>query len=186
MAITGVAFLNEGLKAYEAVGDLENTVALTLIRAYPLRICVTADMLTDYSQTDKGTQCLGQRRFRYAFLPHAGDWEKGKVWQAADRFNLGLQACQLGPTAHGTEPRVKSFLEIRPDDLHVSAVKRSEDGKGWVIRIFNPFDETRAGALRLNGGFSGPQEVQSPVERVQAEFKLPAGKGKPLANGRAC
>jgi mannosylglycerate hydrolase len=176
---TGLAILNEGLKAYEALGDPANTVNLTLIRAYPLRICVTVEMMTDYSRTDKGTQCLGKQRFRYAIQPHAGDWENGKVWQSAERFNLAFQACQIGPTRHGTQPRAKSFLEIQPENLHISAVKRSEDGNGWVVRIFNPYEGTRAGQLRLNGGFSGPGKTQSPVERVQSEFTLPTGKGKP-------
>lgn len=72
----------------------------------------------------------------------------------------------------------KSFLEIRPEGLHVSAVKRSESGEGWVVRIFNPFNETQTGALRLNGGYSGPMEFQSPVERVESEFTLPIGQGK--------
>jgi mannosylglycerate hydrolase len=174
----GLAILNEGLKAYEAQDDPAHTVSLTLIRAYPLRICVTQEM-TDYSQTDKGSQCLGIQCFRFAVMPHPGNWEEGKVWQAAERFNLAFQACQLSPTRHGTEPLEKSFLEIRPEGLHISAVKHSDSGEGWVVRIFNPFNETLTFALRLNGGHSGPMEFQSPVERVESEFTLPTGQGKP-------
>jgi alpha-mannosidase len=173
----GLAILNEGLKAYEAQGDIDNTVCLTLIRGYPLRICVTQEM-TDYSQTDKGSQSLGKHRFRYAILPHNGDWVEGKVWQASERFNLEFQACQIGPTLHGTEPREKSFLEVLPEGLHVSAVKRSEQGDGYVVRIFNPLEKTLLGRIRLNNGYSGLSKTQSPVERVQSEFTLPVGEGK--------
>ncbi|HLO18280.1 MAG TPA: glycoside hydrolase family 38 C-terminal domain-containing protein [Anaerolineales bacterium] len=175
----GLALLNEGLKAYEAQDDPAGTVSLSLIRAYPLQICVTQDMMTDYSQMDKGSQCSGKHHFRYAIFPHAGDWEKGKAWQASERFNLALQACQLGPTKHGTEPLAKSFLEIQPESLHISAVKRSEQAEGWVIRVFNPSNEKQVGALRLNGGHSGPLEIQSPVERIQSEFALPKGRCHP-------
>jgi len=175
----GLAFLNEGLKAYEAGEDAARTVSLSLIRGYPLKICVVQYADTDYSQTDKGSQCLGIQRFRYAVMPHAGNWAQGKVWQAAERFNQAFQACQLGPTKHGTEPSEKSFLEIQPEGLHVSAVKRSEDGKGWIVRIFNPYDETQKAALRLNGGYSGPVKTKSPVERLQSEYALPEGKGRP-------
>jgi len=174
----GIALLNEGLKAYEAQGDLPNTVSLTLIRAYPLRICVTQEM-TDYSQTDKGSQCLGIHRFRYTVMPHSGSWEQGKVWPAAERFNLAFQACQLSPTKHGSEPLEKSFLEIQPESLHISAVKRSESGEGWVVRLFNPSDSRQRGAVRLNRGLTGPIEIQSPVERIQSEFTLPQGKSQP-------
>jgi hypothetical protein len=175
----GLALLNEGLKAYEAEDDSAQTVSLTLIRAYPLQICVVLDTTTDYSQSDKGSQCLGVQRFHYAIMPHVGNWQEGKVWQAAERFNLAFQACQLGPTKHGMEPLEKTFLEIQPEGLHVSAVKRSEDGAGWVVRIFNPYDETQAGALRLNGGYSGPMEIKSPVEQIQSEYSLPEGRGEP-------
>jgi hypothetical protein len=175
----GLALLNEGLKAYEAEEDAAATLSLTLLRGYPLQICVTQDMMTDYSEIEKGSQCLGKHSFRYAVLPHTGNWAKGKVWQAAERFNQGLQACQLGPTNQGTEPYEKSFLEIQPEGAHISAVKRSEDGKGWVVRLFNPYEETHKTSLRLNGGYCGPFDVQSPVERLQAEYALPEGKGRP-------
>ncbi len=177
-AEVGLALLNEGLKAYEAQDDPAQTLSLTLIRAYPLQICVTQEMM-DYSRIDKGSQCLGTHRFRYAIFPHAGNWEQGKVWQAAEQFNLAFQACQLGPTQHGTEPLAKSFLEVEPEGLHVSAVKRSEDGNGWVVRIFNPYNNARLGRLRLNGGYSGPPSIQSPVEQLQSELTLPGGKGRP-------
>ena len=173
----GLALLNEGLKAYEAKDDPARTISLTLLRCFPLRICVTQEML-DYSQTDKGSQCLGKHTFRYAVMPHAGDWQKANLWQTADRFNLAFVAAQTGPTKHGTEPLAKSFVEIKPDSLVVSAVKRSESGQGWIVRLFNPFDKTVKGAVRLNRGFTGPTTPPSPVERIMADFALPAAKSK--------
>ena len=71
----------------------------------------------------------------------------------------------------------KSFLEIQPEDLHISALKRSENGAGWIVRIFNPTGKTLAGTIRLNGGWTGPVKRKSPVEQIQSEFTLPAGKG---------
>ena len=171
----GLGFLNEGLKAYEVHDDRDNTLSITLLRCFPLRICVTQDML-DYSKLDKGSQCLGKHTFRYAVVPHDGDWAKGNVWQASECFNLAFQAAQLGPTRHGKSPLSKSFLELKPECLHVSAVKRSESGEGWIVRLFNPYDMTIMGSIRLNGGYSGPQKAQSPVERVRAEFTLPSDK----------
>jgi hypothetical protein len=74
---------------------------------------------------------------------------------------------------------MKSFLEVKPENLHVSAVKRSEQAGGWIVRLFNPSNQMQTGTLRLNGGHTGPLKVQSPVERVQSEFALPADKGQP-------
>ena len=172
----GLALLNEGLKAYSADDDAERTLSLSLLRCFPLRICVTQEM-QDYSRIDKGSQCLGQQHFRYAILPHVGDWEQGRIWQAAEQFNLRLQAAQIGPTKHGKQPLSRSFLEFKHDGLHVSAIKQSESGAGWIVRLFNPADRIVNNAIRLNRGFTGPTRKQSPVERVQAEFALPNEPG---------
>ena len=179
----GLALLNEGLKAYQAGDDADHTLSLTLLRCYPLRLCVTSEMI-DYSHIEKGSQCLGAHTFRYAVMPHAGDWAKGGVWRASERFNLGFRAAQIGPTAHGTQLMTQSFLEIKPDTLHISAVKRSESGEGWVVRLFNPFDETIHAAVRLNGGYGGPGVTQSPVERLKAELALPSGSFKQWRKAR--
>lgn len=171
---TGVALLNEGLKAYEACNPESVNLSLTLLRCFPLRICITQEMI-DYSNVDKSSHCPGKHGFRYAVMPHAGDWAQAELWQAAERFNLAFIAAQTAPTQKGTEPLAKSFLEIDPNNwVYVSAIKRSESGKGWVVRLFNPFDKTVCTRIRLNGGLAGQQEVFSPVEQIKAEMALPA------------
>ena len=173
----GFALLNEGLKAYEAHEDTARTLSLTLLRCFPLRICVTNVGMADYSTSDTGSQCRGRHTFRYALLPHAGDMGSAGLWQLAERFSHELRVVQIGPTPHGTQPLARSFLEVEPESLHVSALKQSESGRGWVVRLFNPAEETVAGRLRLNGGLTGPKAPPSPVERVRATFALPAEPG---------
>lgn len=175
---TGFALLNEGLKGYQAHDDRDRTLSISLLRGYQLKMCVTEKGFVDYSQSDKGSQCLGKHSFHYAITPHAGDWAKAGLWQMAERFNLAFMAGQVGPTKHGTEPLTKSFLELTARELHVSAVKRSEGCAGWIVRLFNPMGKTIPAAIRLNAGHSGPATSQSPVERVQAEFALPTEKVK--------
>ena len=102
----------------------------------------------------------------------------------AEQFNLKLTALQIGATRYGKNPMTKSFLELKEEGLHISAVKRSENGTGWVVRLFNPFDRTVKDSIRLNGGFTGPGKTQSPVERVEAEFELPKGKGHTWSKAR--
>ena len=53
------------MKAYEATDQSTPELYLTLLRCFPLHICVTQEM-TDYSNIDKGSQCLGSHKFRYA------------------------------------------------------------------------------------------------------------------------
>ena len=173
----GVALLNTGLKAYEAADDECNTMYLSLLRSFPLRICVTSDM-QDYSGWDKGSQCIGKNTFRYAFMPHSGDWEEGKVWTESDNFNLTFSAAQLAPTDHGKNALEHSFIELSDDTLSVSAVKRSEDGEGWIVRLFNPSDSAKTAKIRVNGGIAPIEKTQSPVERQLTEFELPEYSGK--------
>ena len=140
--------------------------------------------MQDYSQWEKGSQCLGINKFRYAFMPHTGDWEDANLWQEAERFNLHLSVAQLAPTAHGKNGTTGTFLELANENLHVSAVKRSESGEGYVVRLFNPSDKTVTNSIRLNGGIAPITKTQSPLERQAAEFNLPAFSGKPWAGAR--
>jgi hypothetical protein len=179
----GAALLNTGLKAYEASDDEDRTLYLTLLRCFPLRICVTSDM-QDYSKWEKGSQCLGINTFRYAFMPHKGNWEAAGVWQESERFNLAFSVAQLAPTAHGKNDVTGCFLELAAENLHVSAVKRSESGNGYIVRLFNPSDKTVTNSIRLNKGIAPIQKPQSPLERQKAEFELPAYSGKPWSTVR--
>jgi len=173
----GLAILNEGMKAYEASDQEEPELRLTLLRSFPLRICVTQEM-TDYSQVDKSSQCLGKHKFHYAVMPHEGDWEKGNLWNAAEQFNLPLAIGQTAPTENGSEPMEKSFLEISDETIAVSAVKKSENGAGWVVRLFNPATSTIKAKLRLNGGKANSSS-SSPVERLQKEMALSCSNKEP-------
>ncbi len=96
----------------------------------------------------------------------------------------------MGPTPHGDQPLTRSFLEFKEEGLHVSAVKHSESavkhnesavrhssGASWIVRVFNPLATPVQNAIRLNGGWTGPTDVQSPVERLESAFALPQGRG---------
>ncbi len=181
--VHGVALLNTGLKAYEAADDECNTMYLSLLRCFPLRICVTSDM-QDYSSLDKGSQSIGKSTFRYAFMPHKGDWEEGNVWGESEAFNLTFSAAQLAPTDHGKNELEHSFIELEDTTLNISAVKRSEEGDGWVVRLFNPSDNAKTTKIRVNGGIAPIDKAQSPVERQIAEFELPAYTGKKWSSAK--
>ena len=183
--IDGLAILNEGMKAYEATDQAQPELRLTLIRSFPLRICVTQEM-TDYSQIDKSSQCLGKYTFHYAVMPHQGDWEKANLWNAAEQFNLPLVIGQTAPTENGTEPMQKSFLEISDETIAVSVVKRSEEGSGWIVRLFNPASNTIKAKFRLNGGLANSSQLRSPVERLQKEMALSGTSKLVMADRSHC
>jgi mannosylglycerate hydrolase len=168
----GLGLLNDGLKAYTGNGDPRRTLNITLLRCFPMKLCAMDDR-TDYTRTDRGGQCPGRHTFRYGIAPHAGDWAAANLWRLADRFNLPFVAAQTGPTQHGHAPRERSFLELDNPHVQLSALKRSEDASGWVVRLFNTHDGATTARLRFNGGRAGQTVVQSPTERVAAAFALP-------------
>lgn len=169
--IHGLALLNEGLKAYQAEDDEESTVSVSLLRCFSLRIWQTWKM-SDYSEWDPGSQCPGRHRFRYAVMPHTGDWEDAGLWQAAQDFNMELALAQMSPSGSGPLPRCHSFLDVSPESVQVSAVKKAEKGDGWVIRLFNPGREHKKARVKVNGGMGPPRNVPSPIERMQWSYRL--------------
>jgi mannosylglycerate hydrolase len=170
--MAGLGLLNEGLKAYTGNADPRRTLNLTLLRCFPMKLCAMDDR-TDYTRTDHGGQCPGRHTFRYGIAPHAGDWAAANLWRLADRFNRPFTAAQTGPTRHGHAPKERSFLEIENPRVQLSALKRSEDESGWVVRLFNTHDGAVTTRLRFNAGRTGQAATQSPAERVEAEFALP-------------
>jgi len=111
-----------------------------------------------------GAQCPGEHVFEYALLPHAGDWQA--VQRFARNYTAPLRLARAD-THEGMELRempfigveldwynqvVKpipwpregrlpdrlSFLSLEPDSLILSAVRRSADGRGLVVRFYNP------------------------------------------------
>ncbi len=174
----GAALLNTGLKAYEADDDYEHTLYLSLLRCFELRIYVTPEE-QNYSRIENGSQSFGKHTFRYAFMPHKGNWEQADIWKASQDFNMEILIGQTAPTEHGKNPLQKSFIELEQENLHISAVKRSEDGEGWVVRLFNPSTTAIKNKLRFNGGMAEIASKQSPIERQMKSFELPTASDKP-------
>jgi len=180
---TGLAILNEGLKAYEADDDADGTVRLTLLRCFTLLICQTWKW-SDYSPYDPESQCPGPHTFKYAIMPHAGDWQTGNVWRESDNFNMDVFTAMMSPSGSGTKPLSHSFLDVSPSNLQVSAVKQSESGNGWVVRVFNPGDETVTARICLNNGKTPPINSISPIDRIRASYEFELDQTKRWRSAR--
>jgi alpha-mannosidase len=133
-----------GIHEYEAVGD---TLYLTLLR------CVGWLSRDDLStrQGDAGpmvpapgAQCLGHRRFRYAWLSGADRIRQGDAFLVPP---VGF------PTATAERQAPVSLLEIDQPAWRFSALKRAEAGDGLVLRVYNN------GAEPATGTIGGPFKV---------------------------
>jgi mannosylglycerate hydrolase len=143
----GLAFINDCLTEYEALNDPERTVSLTLLRAVKNEICAEYRTVSEFPR-QKGGQCLGPHRFRYAVAPHAGDWRAAGLARRAERFNA--PALMVQTTAHmGDLPREMSFCALDSADLRLSALKPAADRPTVIARIYNPTPAPADGTLRF-------------------------------------
>ncbi|HIE38592.1 MAG TPA: hypothetical protein EYH30_10900 [Anaerolineales bacterium] len=146
----GVTLANRGLPEVEVLqGRAGVEIALTLLR------CVgwlsRDDLPCRPGHAGPGlpveeAQCPGRHTFRYALIPHAGDWRMALV--EATAFQTDLRA--IPTSAHpGPLPPSLSFIRVEPEMLQVSAVKPPEEGEGLILRLWNADDRPVEGSIRL-------------------------------------
>lgn len=143
----GFMIANTGIYEYELMRDSGRTLALTLLRC------------TD--RLDRGTfidseylipqgQCLGEYTFDYSVIPYC-DRSSARIQAYAFAFPLRTvlhREPELSalpgfeqPVLSQSVPESGSFLEIMPDSVVVSAIKKNEDRETLVVRLLNISDE---------------------------------------------
>jgi alpha-mannosidase len=144
----GLAIVNKGLPEYAVHEDDDRTIGLTLLRTYRFPIIGADPENVEIDESQVMCQCLRPFTFDYAVFPYEGDWQSAGVYQWANRFNLNLHLNQTGKTK-GHLPSTLSFIRIDPDSLILSAVKKSSRRESFVVRLFNPTEETVKGHIRF-------------------------------------
>ncbi len=136
----GFAVMPDGLYEYEVFEDTR--MVLTLIRGCRIRQQVSEEKITVLD--DEGILCLGEREFEYNLYFYHG--EKAGLTNEAAKLYAQPQIALFGKS-YGELPKEKSLFSVSNDKIHISAVKPSEDGKGIIVRMFNPTDEIQTAAL---------------------------------------
>jgi len=147
----GLALLNNCLTEYELRDDERSTLYLTLFRAMGNMIVTWWEAVGMFDGQD-GSQVLREMEFEYSIYPHAGDWEKGKVYTEAEKLNCPPAVYQVTPHKLGTLPQKHSFWSVEPENLIVSAFKKAEDRESCIMRVFNPTGKTIKGTIRFARG----------------------------------
>ena len=147
----GVTVANRGLPEAEVAqaSSLHPEIALTLLRCvgwlsrddFPCRSGSAGPALPVPE-----AQCPGRHTFRYALIPHAGDWRS--AFAEADGFQTDLRALSV-PARPGPLPPVLSFVQIDPPALRLSALKTPERGEGIILRLWNVEDRPVEGTVRF-------------------------------------
>jgi alpha-mannosidase len=145
----GLLLANDGLPEVELLPGATGTgatLALTLLRCVgwlsrgdlPNRVGPAGPALAT-----PGAQCLGQHTFRYALVPHSGNYLTAQ--REAHAFNAPLRSACIVPGARDLTAREEddalapsgSFVQVSPAAVVLTAIKPPEQGTGLVVRIYN-------------------------------------------------
>ena len=113
----GFSLINDSKYGYDVIG---NTLRLSLLRSP-----VSPD-----PDADRGPQ-----HFRYSLYPHEGSWRDANTVLHGFDFNYTLRAEQVD--AHtGELSATHSFVTVKPENLVLTAMKKSEDGNSLMLRFY--------------------------------------------------
>jgi alpha-mannosidase len=134
--VHGLSVINNSKYGYDAVGNL---LRLTLLRS-PKWPDPEADM--------------GHHHFHYALYPHAGTWKEALTVRHGYEFNYPLTA--VVTTAHaGALPPSHSFISVGPENVVLTAVKKAEDAKGLILRMYEWAGKDSTTEIKLPAGATG-------------------------------
>jgi mannosylglycerate hydrolase len=179
----GFSILTNSIGEYEMLRDNDHTLALTLFRSVENRIC-SEYRTSGYFPEQKGGKCLREMVFEYAIMPHAGNWKDSRIMGQAEKFNTSPIAYQLTPSDHGDLPVSNNLLEVSPSNLVVSTLKKPENGKGFLIRLYNPTDKQESITLGMHNGITSAaicnliEEEKEHIEVKNNKINLKLNKGE--------
>ena len=77
----------------------------------------------------------GHHEFTYSLYPHGGNWRDARTVRRGYELNYKMIAVQ--PHKHeGTLPSEYSFVGVEPDNVVLTAIKKSEDDDSLVLRFY--------------------------------------------------
>jgi len=141
----GLMIANRGLPEVEVIkssGGDHTEIALTLLRCVGWLSRDDMPVRQGHAGPSSETpdaQVLGKWAFDYSIIPHMGDWKEAH--QHAHGFEMPLQA--ITTMTHLGKMAVKgSFISHSPAEFLISAIKETDNGKGWIVRGYNTSSET--------------------------------------------
>jgi alpha-mannosidase len=150
----GVALLNDSKYGHDI---RSNVMRLSLVRA-PSWPDPTADR--------------GRHHFTYALLPHSGDLAEGEVVRQAHGLNVPMPVVASVPNGSGLVPAVHSAVRVDNPHVVVSAVKRAEDGRGTIVRLYESSGGHRRAHVSL-GRWAGPVPSVALVDLLEQPLDGP-------------
>ncbi len=159
----------KGLFEYEA---FENSVlALTLIRACRIKLAVSEEKVTELE--DDGIQCPGKHVFEYAL--HFNDGDINTLPNKAAEIFAPVR-CAVCGRGRGDLPLSRSLLEMSNKNIHVTAVKRADDGNGVIVRYFNPTETEQPVKIDAEGRLYRCRMDEEIIAEIDDTYNAPPKK----------
>ncbi len=165
----GLTIMNQGIPSNEI---RDNDIYLTLLRSV---LMVSADGIAGPSIPVPDAAELKKYTFNYSIFPHFNDWKKANSHKAGTEYNNELRALQLPNKKSSESIKTKStsefsFLKIKPDNLVLTSMKKTEDSDKIILRFFEAKGEETNGEIIL---FKEPKQVKSAdlLEKTNSEYK---------------
>ena len=116
----------------------------------------------------------GPVQFRFVLRPHRGPSADAEN----SRFATGFSQPLVATPARGPAPSPTPLLRVEPADVLVTALKPSDDGKAWIVRLFGA--SGAPASARLIWSKPAPRRVwlsdtsEKPLQRAAADIAVPA------------
>jgi alpha-mannosidase len=158
----GVALLNDCKYGHRVQNG---TIELNLLRS------------TDYPGIDADR---GTHEVTYALYPHRGDPIAGQVNRAGYELNIPIR---MLPTDYKAKTAVsdKSFLSVDSENIVIEAVKRAEDSKDWIVRLYESGGTNCKATISFQGGIKAAElvdmmechmrDIEIRENRMELDFK---------------
>ena len=132
--IHGVSVLQQGIPSHEI---RDHSIYLTLLRSV---VVLSSDGIMGPCVPTPDAAEVRPYTFRYSALPHDGDWKQAASYRHGMEINMPLVSLQVTKieNVESSKRYVSrfSFLEIKPKNILLSALRMSEDNKSVIVRFF--------------------------------------------------
>ena len=143
----GVSLLNDSKYGFDVAG---NTVRMTLVR-------------TSYSPDRRSDE--GKHEISYSIYPHKGGWKEAQTFRRGYEVNHPLESIAVTSPSKGSMPETSSFLQVKPENVVVSCVKKAEDSDDIIVRVYDATGEGAEAEVIL--GFKA--EIAAEVDLMEKE-----------------
>ena len=157
---SGFTLINDAKYGYSVDGNVLNlSVARSAVYAH--HIPRKLEMNSEHRWQDQGIQT-----FRMLLVPHKGTWQQCGIPRITEEF-ISPPATIYQGIHRGSKPGSASFITVEPENIVLTALKRSETRDDLILRLVETYGQKTSCSLNLkiidknwNGDFR-PCEIKS-------------------------